>query len=70
MRRYRTQILIPTDRTVVMQLPMNLPEGWATVTVLVHEAEEADHLEAEADRQDIEWWDEFDEDAADLSEPS
>jgi hypothetical protein len=53
-----------------MQLPMNLPEGWATVTVLIHEAEESDPLEAEVDRQDIEWWDEFDEDEADLSEPS
>lgn len=61
MKRYRTQILIPPDRTVVLQLPPTLPEGWATVTILVHEPHDIEHQEADPDRQDIEWWDEFDE---------
>jgi hypothetical protein len=61
-RRYRTQILIPADRTVVMQLPLNIPEGWATVTIQVQEPHDADYHEADPDRQDIEWWDEFDDD--------
>ncbi len=63
MRRYRTQILIPPDRTVVMQLPANIPEGWATVTIQVLEPHDAQHHEADPDRQDIEWWDEFDEES-------
>ncbi len=62
MRRYRTQILIPPDRTVVMQLPAHVPEGWAIVTVQVPEPDAADpHHDDDHDRQDIEWWDEFDE---------
>lgn len=61
MRRYRTEILIPPDRTVVMQLPATVPEGWATVTVTVHDPHDADHHEPDPDRQDIEWWDEFDD---------
>ena len=65
MRRYRTQILIPFDRTVVLQLPHAVPEGWATITVQVQEAEPKDHIESDPDRQDIEWWDEFDEERDD-----
>ena len=61
MRRYRTQILIPPDRTVVMQLPAHIPEGWAIVTIQLPEAEASDHADSDPDRQDIEWWDEFDE---------
>ncbi len=61
MRRYRTEILIPPDRTVVLQLPVNVPQGWATVTVEFHESPQDEHSEADPDRQDIEWWDEFDE---------
>lgn len=63
MRRYRTQILIPPDRTVVLQLPPGLPEGWAIVTVTVQDSASAsaDPHEPDHDRHDIEWWDEFDE---------
>jgi hypothetical protein len=62
--RYRTEILIPPDRYVCVQLPSYLPEGRAVVTVIVHEPEsdEAGPMgESETDRQDIEWWDEFDD---------
>ena len=62
MRRYRTQILIPPDRTVVLQLPPAVPQGWATITVQVQEAQDDDAHEPDPDRQDIEWWDEFDDD--------
>ena len=62
--RYQTEIHVSTDRYVCLQLPTFFPEGRATVTVTV-EADEPSSLEAsageEADRQDIEWWDEFDE---------
>ncbi len=63
MRRYRTEILIPPDRTVVVQLPASVPEGWATITVMAHDPPVADHSEADPDRQDIEWWDEFEDEA-------
>jgi hypothetical protein len=62
--RYQTEIHVSTDRYVCLQLPSFFPEGRATVTVTVAldgrpiaEATAGD----EADRQDIEWWDEFDE---------
>jgi hypothetical protein len=60
---YRTEILIPPDRCVCLYLPERLPEGRATVTVLVHEPD-ADPAasEVDPDRQDIEWWDEFEDD--------
>jgi hypothetical protein len=63
--RYRTEILIPPDRYVCVQLPAYLPEGRAVITVTVHERETDDqgHLnESDPDRQDIEWWNEFDGD--------
>ena len=40
--RYRTEILIPPDRYVCVQLPSYLPEGRAVVTVIVHEPESDD----------------------------
>lgn len=61
-RRYRTEIVIPPDRYVGLQLPSHLPEGRAIVTILVDEpatAEESDLLDTDPDCQDIEWWDEF-----------
>jgi hypothetical protein len=64
-RRYRTQILIPPDRTVVLHLPPAVPEGWAIVTVQVQEADPKDHQEVDPDHQDIEWWDEFEDDGGD-----
>jgi hypothetical protein len=62
-RRYRTEILIPPDRFIGLQLPPDLPEGRAIVTVVVHEPDPGDvaAYDADPDRQDIEWWDEFDE---------
>ena len=63
MRRYRTEVVIPPDRYIGLQLPPHLPEGRAMVTVIVHDPEPAAAGDwgSEADRQDIEWWDEFDE---------
>ena len=64
MRRYRTEIVIPPDRFIGLQLPAHLPEGRAILTVYVHDPDPADASpEAEADRQDIEWWEEFEADA-------
>jgi hypothetical protein len=65
--RYRTEILISPDRYVCLQLPTYLPEGRAVVTVIVQEPdsyEQGTTGEADPDRQDIEWWDEFDGDAS------
>jgi hypothetical protein len=62
--RYQTEIHVSTDRYVCLQLPSFFPEGRATVTVTV-ELEGLSNAEVPAgddtDRQDIEWWDEFDE---------
>ncbi len=51
MPRYQTEIVVPPDRYVCLQMPADFPEGAATVLVLVGEAD--------PDRQEIEWWDEF-----------
>jgi hypothetical protein len=61
MRRYQTEVIIPADRSLALQLPANLPPGRAVVTVEVVEPEAADAggQENELDRQDIEWWEEF-----------
>ena len=63
MRRYRTEIVIPPDRYIGLQLPAHLPEGRAIVTILVQEPEPGDDAapEADAEGQDIEWWEEFDD---------
>lgn len=69
MSEYRTEIIVPPDRYVCLQLPPNLPPGRALVTVLVLDAHPSDAepgspagSDLELDRQDIEWWDEFEED--------
>ena len=62
--RYRTEISIPPDRYVCVQLPAYLPEGRAQITITFHETEGSENHytgESDVDRQDIEWWDEFDE---------
>jgi len=64
MRRYRTEIHIPADRAITLQLPAHLPEGRAILTVLVADEEEATPSEGvppelELEGQDIEWWEEF-----------
>jgi hypothetical protein len=62
-RRYRTEILIPEDRTVVLHLPPHLPEGRASVVVVIEdeppEWAEQEHDEREMDHLDMEWWEEF-----------
>jgi hypothetical protein len=62
--RYHTEIVIPADRYVCLQMPAHFPEGLATVTVLVREPEASEAVpphEADPDRQDIEWWEEFED---------
>jgi hypothetical protein len=63
--RYRTEIFVPADRYICLQLPVDLPEGLATVTVHVHEATASDdpgaHEAPDPDREDIEWWEEFED---------
>lgn len=64
MPQYRTEVLIPSDRYLCLQLPAHLPTGLATVTVRFEsralDAEPAEGVvELDPDRQDIEWWDEF-----------
>ena len=63
--RYRTEIVIPPDRYVCVQLPTYLPEGKAVVTIYLPDRDDGPpnlFTEIESDRQDIEWWDEFEED--------
>ncbi len=64
---YRTEIRIPADRYVCLQLPPHLPEGRATITVDIPGPDdpEADRPAPEPDRQDIEWWEEFEDDRED-----
>ena len=61
MLRYRTEIVVPADRYVCLQLPGHLPEGRATVTVQYHDPRPEPRDEADPDREDIEWWEEFDD---------
>lgn len=62
MRTYRTEILVPSDRSVVLQLPDHVPAGWATVTIRVDEPDPADFEEVlDLDHTDIEWWEEFED---------
>jgi hypothetical protein len=69
--RYRTEILIPSDHYICLQLPPHLPEGRATITVQIpgpedHRADRPDP-EPDPDRQDIEWWEEFEDDGEGLA---
>ena len=60
MRRYRTEILIPSDRYVGLQLPADLPPGRAQVTIQVEDADSSEPADALLDTgDDIEWWEEF-----------
>lgn len=68
MRRYSTEVFVPADRHVVVQLPDGMPEGRAIIVVQTLEArDDADgpFLDEDDDRDDIEWWDEFDDELAD-----
>ncbi len=58
------EVVIPADRYVCLQLPSHFPTGQATVTVRIQKREEiepASGPELDPDRQDIEWWDEFED---------
>jgi hypothetical protein len=63
-RRYRTEIHIPADRYIALQLPEHVPEGRAIITVLIPDPEPDDHAhgasELDLDHHDVEWWEEFD----------
>ena len=61
--RYQTEIHVSSDRYVCLQLPTYFPEGRAVVTVTIETEGHAATGPAaeEVDRQDIEWWDEFDD---------
>lgn len=76
MFRYRTEIIVPEDRYVWLKLPDDAPLGPAVVSVLFQDAEsdrrrvptnstdDSDPVTAEEpDHDDIEWWEEFEEDA-------
>ena len=83
MRSYETEIVIPQDRSICLQLPESLPTGRALVTIMVTANPDELDLEpsweeqdqgldpdavlstSDLDRQDIEWWDEFEERGAD-----
>lgn len=59
MPSYRTEIDVPADRYVFLQLPDRVPEGRATV-IVSYPASPGDAPEdPDPDREDIEWWDEF-----------
>ncbi len=64
--RYQTEIHVATDRYVCLQLPTYFPEGRARVTV-TFDLDGPTGLEPrgddEPDREDVEWWDEFDDEA-------
>jgi hypothetical protein len=62
--RYQTEIHVSSDRYVCLQLPSYFPEGKATVvvTVVAEDGTASGHNSGDdTDRQDIEWWDEFDD---------
>lgn len=65
MLRYRTEINVPADRYVCLQLPATWPEGPALVLVVAADPEDAQDArsgdEFGLDRDDIEWWEEFDD---------
>lgn len=63
MRRYSTQIVIPSDRLIVIQVPESVPEGPAVVTIQAPDDEPDGPVasEPEDDLRDIEWWEEFDD---------
>ncbi len=63
--RYRTEISIPPDRYVCVLLPSYFPEGRAMITITLPEPDPLDSAlpgDSDPDRQDIEWWDEFEDD--------
>ncbi len=73
MQQYRTEVVIPSDGSLFLQLPDRFPTGKAIVTVWVHEPElsgQSPESELDDDHLDIEWWEEFDGDREEVAEPS
>lgn len=70
MRRYRTEVVIPADRCLTVQLPDSLPTGRAVLIVQAEEFEatldpdldEGLDPDLNPDPDDIEWWEEFEDD--------
>lgn len=67
---YRTEVIVPPDRYLCLQLPSHLPEGRVIVTVTVHAPAPSGPLTSsgtsseppdDIDREDIEWWEEFED---------
>jgi hypothetical protein len=70
---YRTEVVIPPDRYLCLQLPNRLPEGPAIVTVMISEtgvAEIDNENQDDPDREDIEWWEEFEDDSGPRDRPA
>lgn len=74
MRRYRTEVVIPADRCLTVQLPDSLPTGRAVLIVQVEEpddafeSDQAEGLDSDLNPDDIEWWEEFEDEP--LHEPA
>lgn len=68
MRQYRTEVVIPPDRALVIHLPDQFPAGRATVTIVLHDSGSTSSAESESDddHQDIEWWEEFEDEGESL----
>ena len=64
MARYQTEIVVASDRFVCLQLPDDYPEGRAVLVVYFPLSDDPARSESvaenEFDREDIEWWEEFD----------
>jgi hypothetical protein len=58
--RYTTEIVIPADRYVCLQLPEGLAPGPATLTIVCHDPTPAES-EEEPEADDVEWWEEFED---------
>jgi len=73
-RRYTTEVVIPLDREIMLQLPPDMPVGRAVIVVLAEEGADVTPLNGTPEdefsdllggnRQDMEWWDEFEDQPA------
>ncbi|WP_422926038.1 hypothetical protein [Singulisphaera sp. PoT] len=65
MQHYRTEVVIPADRYIYVQLPERFREGRAIVTVHIQEDDsylDPHDVDMDDDHLDIEWWEEFEGD--------
>lgn len=65
MTPYKTEVIVPPDGCIFLQLPKGWPEGLATIAIRVGGADERVTFaeDGDIDTEDIEWWDEFEEDS-------